>query len=197
MIQVTKIHNVLGTPTPETLNKLKKHSNSHIDFNFPPKEGTPLQKLLPHCSAECVELITKLLAYDPDDRISARQAVKHPYFRDFREADKRATHQAQNIGARPRGEMRGLTCARPRGEMRGLAWARPRGEMDAWARPRGEMDAWARPRGGFCLHVARARPRGGFCLHVAHARPRGGFCLHVARARSAQRLELDERRRGA
>ena len=49
MIQVTKIHNVLGTPTPETLNKLKKHSNSHIDFNFPPKEGTPLQKLLPHC----------------------------------------------------------------------------------------------------------------------------------------------------
>ena len=50
-------------------------------------------------STECVELITKLLAYDPDDRISARQAVKHPYFRDFREADKRATHQAQNMGA--------------------------------------------------------------------------------------------------
>ncbi len=59
MIQVTKIHNVLGTPTPETLNKLKKHSNSHIDFNFPPKEGTPLQKLLPHCRRAGIAIITR------------------------------------------------------------------------------------------------------------------------------------------
>jgi len=85
--QVTKIHNVLGTPSPATLDKLKKHSNSHIDFNFPPKEGTPFATLLPHCCTECVDIITKLLAYDPDDRISARQAVKHPYFREFRAAE--------------------------------------------------------------------------------------------------------------
>eukprot|EP00965_Chrysotila_dentata_P199396 6179356-Pleurochrysis_carterae.AAC.5 len=87
--QVTKIHNILGTPNPEMLAKLKKHSNSHIDFNFPPKEGTPLGKLIPHCSADCVDLITRLLAYDPEERISARQAVKHAYFREFREAEKR------------------------------------------------------------------------------------------------------------
>jgi len=97
--QVTKIHNILGTPPAETLAKLKKHSNSHIDFNFPHKEGTPLHKLIPHCSADCVELITKLLAYDPDDRISARQAVKHAYFREFREADKRAAAAAAGQGS--------------------------------------------------------------------------------------------------
>ena len=88
--QINKIHNVIGTPPPDTLAKLKKHSNSHIDFNFPHKEGSSLAKLIPHISADCVELITKLLAYDPDDRISARQAVKHPYFRELREAEKRA-----------------------------------------------------------------------------------------------------------
>ena len=69
----------------DTLAKLKKHSNSHIDFNFPHKEGSSLGKLIPHISPDCVDLITKLLAYDPDERISARQADKHPYFRDIRD----------------------------------------------------------------------------------------------------------------
>lgn len=84
-----------GTPPPETLAKLKKHSNSHIDFNFPHKEPASFTKLLPHISADCVEMIAKLLAYDPDDRMSARQAAKHAYFRDIREAEKRAALEKQ------------------------------------------------------------------------------------------------------
>jgi len=82
--QVNKIHAILGTPPAETLAKLKKHSNSHIDFNFPHKEGSPMAKLIPHCSPDCIDVIVRLLAYDPDDRISARQAVKHTYFKDLR-----------------------------------------------------------------------------------------------------------------
>ena len=82
--QVTKIHQILGTPPPDTLAKLKKHSNSHIDFNFPHKEPQPMTKLIPHCSPDCIDIIVKLLAYDPDDRLSARQAVKHTYFKDLR-----------------------------------------------------------------------------------------------------------------
>lgn len=34
------------------------------------------------------ELLYKLLKYDPDDRMLARQALKDPYFRDLREAEK-------------------------------------------------------------------------------------------------------------
>lgn len=88
--QVAKIHAVLGTPSAEILAKFKKHSNAHIDFNFAHKEATPLAKLIAHASAECVDLITKLLAYNPDERMSARQALRHPLFRDIREAEKRA-----------------------------------------------------------------------------------------------------------
>ena len=93
--QVTKIHQILGTPPAETLAKLKKHSNSHIDFNFPHKEGTPMAKLIPHCSPECIDVIVRLLAYDPDDRISARQAVKHPYFKDLRASEVKEKQAAQ------------------------------------------------------------------------------------------------------
>ncbi|PNH05738.1 MAPK/MAK/MRK overlapping kinase [Tetrabaena socialis] len=86
--QITKIHNILGTPPPDLLAKMKKRS-AHMDFNFPPKEGSGVPKLIPHVNPECVDLIVKLLSYNPDERLSARQALRHPYFRDLREAEKR------------------------------------------------------------------------------------------------------------
>ena len=87
-MQVVKIHEKIGTPTPEVLAKLKKHSNSHIDFNFAKKEPQKMKDLLPPiCNADCVDVITRLLAYDADDRLSARQAVKHPYFKELRAAE--------------------------------------------------------------------------------------------------------------
>ena len=95
MLQVTKIHQIMGTPGPETLAKLKKHSNSHIDFNFPHKDAQQMSKLIPHCSPDCVDVIAKLLAYDPDDRLSARQAVKHAYFKEER-AREAKMKEAQN-----------------------------------------------------------------------------------------------------
>eukprot|EP00899_Mesostigma_viride_P026692 jgi/Mesvir1/7207/Mv19029-RA.1 len=90
--QITKIHNILGTPPPELLAKMKK--SQHMDFNFPPKEGTGIEKLIPHCSRDCIELITKLLAYNPDERLSARQALRCSYFKELRDAEKRAARLA-------------------------------------------------------------------------------------------------------
>lgn len=86
--QIQKIHNVVGTPPPELLNKMKRRSQ-HMDFNFPPKDGSGIEKLIPHVGTECVDLITKLLTYNPDDRLSARQALRHSYFRELRDAEKR------------------------------------------------------------------------------------------------------------
>lgn len=67
-----------------------------MNFNFPPKVGTGIEKLLPNASPECIDLLKKLLAYNPDERYSARQALKHPYFRELREAEKR-----QAIASKP------------------------------------------------------------------------------------------------
>jgi renal tumor antigen len=41
----------------------------------------------------------KLLEYDPDERIVARQALKDPYFRDLREAERQAAGQAEAAAA--------------------------------------------------------------------------------------------------
>uniref|UniRef100_H2YWW8 Protein kinase domain-containing protein n=1 Tax=Ciona savignyi TaxID=51511 RepID=H2YWW8_CIOSA len=81
--QISKIHDVLGTPDASVLNKMK-HRNRGINFDFPQKKGTGIEKLLPHASQQCIELVYKMCTYDPDERITAKQALRHPYFRDLR-----------------------------------------------------------------------------------------------------------------
>jgi len=86
--QVAKIHAIMGTPGKELLDAFQKKS-SHMDFNFNPQEGTGIETMLNHVVPECIDLLYKLLAYKPDDRVSARQALRHPHFRELRETEKR------------------------------------------------------------------------------------------------------------
>ncbi|KAL4465914.1 hypothetical protein ABPG74_004151 [Tetrahymena malaccensis] len=84
--QAHKIHNVLGTPNPKILEQFQKHA-THMELNFPPKKGTGIEKLAPHIPKDCIDLIYKLLSYDPEERITAEQALQHPYFRDLYQMD--------------------------------------------------------------------------------------------------------------
>jgi renal tumor antigen len=86
--QIHKIHEKLGTPDQTLLAKFQKVA-SHMEFDFKEQVGTGIEKLIPaNVSTDVQEIIVKLLAYDQANRMSAGQALKHPYFRDLREADK-------------------------------------------------------------------------------------------------------------
>ncbi|XP_017271424.1 MAPK/MAK/MRK overlapping kinase isoform X1 [Kryptolebias marmoratus] len=86
--QVAKIHNVLGTPDQIILQKFKQSRAMH--FNFPPKKGTGISRLLPNCPAPALSLLYQMLAYDSDERITAETALRHTYFREIRMAEKKA-----------------------------------------------------------------------------------------------------------
>ena len=108
--QIEKIHNVLGTPKEAILSKFKRYS-SHIDFNFPPKDGTGIAKMIPSVfSKDCTDIVCKLLAYDPEERLSARQALRHPYFKELRDKDKQ--QQAAQAAAGGGGSRRRSTRRR-------------------------------------------------------------------------------------
>ena len=70
--QIHKIHNILGTPSME------------------------ISKFLSHVSAECQDLILKLLCYNPEERYSAKQALNHAYFKDMVEQEQKLAKLSTN-----------------------------------------------------------------------------------------------------
>jgi len=97
---IHRIHNILGTPSQKILDRFKSHA-SHMDFNFPQKTGTGIEKLLPHVSADCIDLLKQLLTYDSEKRISADQILQHEYFRDVLETDRQRDFQSTLSSMRP------------------------------------------------------------------------------------------------
>ncbi|KAJ2815402.1 hypothetical protein GGI24_006061 [Coemansia furcata] len=52
--------------------------------NAPIYSSVPLEPLLPKLSAKGIDLLHRLLEYAPEKRISAEQALLHPYFDELR-----------------------------------------------------------------------------------------------------------------
>lgn len=82
--QINKIHNILGTPPTKILDDFRTHA-SHMEINFPPKEGTGIDRLIMNTSEEARDLINKMLIYNHEERITCKEALNHPYFKDMNE----------------------------------------------------------------------------------------------------------------
>lgn len=78
--QIYRIHSVLGTPNASIVSKLRKHAPPQASFTFPHQEGISLSKLIPSASETYLDLLTRSIAYDAPERITAEEALKHPYF---------------------------------------------------------------------------------------------------------------------
>lgn len=56
-----------------------------MTFDFKAQKGAGLESQLQgfKITRECMDLMKSLLAYDPMARITADDALKHPYFKDY------------------------------------------------------------------------------------------------------------------
>lgn len=81
--QLKKIFHIRGTPTERTypsLEDLPEWGNDDYQFeNYPEKD---IRKYVPKLDSDGVDLLLKMLQIDPDNRISAGEALEHPYFKD-------------------------------------------------------------------------------------------------------------------
>ena len=85
--EVNKINQVLGSPDEVLFNKFLKNSQRANELNFEYQKGVGIQKYLPRSSPECIDLINKMLAYDPEKRLTAKNCLNHAYFKDLVEKD--------------------------------------------------------------------------------------------------------------
>ncbi|XP_074183013.1 MAPK/MAK/MRK overlapping kinase isoform X2 [Rhinolophus sinicus] len=86
--QISKIHDVIGTPAEKTLTKFKQ--SRAMSFDFPFKKGSGIPLLTASLSPQCLSLLHAMVTYDPDERVTAQQALQHPCFRGQRATERQA-----------------------------------------------------------------------------------------------------------
>lgn len=78
--QLLKIFKIRGTPAPNEWPGIQDLSGYKADF--PVYEKEDLSKYVPGLSPEGLDLLEQMLIHDPNKRIAAKDALKHPYLRD-------------------------------------------------------------------------------------------------------------------
>ena len=78
MGQITTMFRALGTPTDSQWPGLKLLPDY---VAFPSYPRPPLNTIFNAASSDALDLLERMLTYDPERRISARDALMHPYFK--------------------------------------------------------------------------------------------------------------------
>lgn len=76
--QIYKIFGVLGTPNDSVWPDFS--SLPYYSAKFPKFKAADLSKIIPKLSNSGLHLLKLMLEFDPNKRISAKQALQHPYF---------------------------------------------------------------------------------------------------------------------
>ena len=95
--QVNKINYILGSPPNDLFQKFVKNSAHRNEFNFEYQKGVGINKYLNHVSPDIVDLIGKMLIYEPDLRPTARECLNHECFKEFVEQDLKSKITQTNI----------------------------------------------------------------------------------------------------
>ena len=75
------ITKLLGNPTPKLVNQIENEKNKEFVLQLPKREGKNFDELFKGANPLAIDLIKKMLTYDPDDRITVAQALSHPYLK--------------------------------------------------------------------------------------------------------------------
>ncbi|EIW58623.1 kinase-like protein [Trametes versicolor FP-101664 SS1] len=77
--QLNKILDVLGSPEDAVITRIASPKAQAYIRSLPIKKRVPFEKLIPTADAQAIDLLTKLLQFDPAARITVAEALEHPW----------------------------------------------------------------------------------------------------------------------
>jgi len=77
--QLRLIIETLGAPSAESLKFIENPQAVEYIQNLPKKAALPFAQLYPNANPQAVDLLEKMLVFNPNGRISAAEALQHPY----------------------------------------------------------------------------------------------------------------------
>lgn len=78
--QLELITDLLGTPSPEVIAKVRNDKARRFLLNMKKKSGVPFEQHFPRAAPGALRLLKRLLSFDPAERPSAEEALADPYF---------------------------------------------------------------------------------------------------------------------
>jgi len=85
--QLQIICDIIGTPTEEELEFVTSEKAKRFMRGQPFKPKVPLAKLYPKANPEALDLLEKMLVFDPSKRITVEGALDHPYMESLHNED--------------------------------------------------------------------------------------------------------------
>lgn len=84
--QLNQILHYLGTPNEETLSRIGSPRAQEYVRNLPYMNKVPFQRLFTQANPDALDLLDKMLAFDPSSRISVEEALEHRYLHIWHDA---------------------------------------------------------------------------------------------------------------
>ncbi|KAG1039977.1 hypothetical protein G6F43_012392 [Rhizopus delemar] len=90
--QLNQILGILGTPDEETLRRVGSERAQVYIRSLPRMPRIPFENLYPRANPMAIDLLNKLLEFDPSKRITVEEALAHPYLSAYHDEDDEPTH---------------------------------------------------------------------------------------------------------
>ena len=91
--QLAKIFSIIGCPSKEDIESLDDGPMKEYLLSLPPEDAMDFNYLFPDASQEAIELLKRMLVFNPKKRITVKDALASSFFKNIRNVDKEITVQ--------------------------------------------------------------------------------------------------------
>jgi mitogen-activated protein kinase 15 len=85
--QLDRILQFTGRPTKEDISSMQVGGVEEIIKGIPEVEGKSIQEMFPNAAPEALDFLRGMLQFNPERRMTAEEALNHPYLYDFHNPD--------------------------------------------------------------------------------------------------------------